>query len=80
MLDTFLGKAAILNREAKPYATAIIVRRKVPSSGEPGDKAIITPDGKIHGWIGGGCTKGIVLKEAMASLKDKKPRLVNITP
>lgn len=80
MLDTFLDKAAILNREAKPYATAIIVRRKVPSSGKPGDKAIITPDGKIHGWIGGGCTKGIVLKEAMASLKDKKPRLVNITP
>ena len=64
----------------QPYATAIIVRRKKPSSGKPGDKAIITQDGQIHGWIGGGCTQGIVLKEALLSLQDRKPRLVSISP
>ena len=80
MRNIFLEKAMALNKKAEPYATAMIVRRKIPSSGKPGDKAIITKDGQIHGWIGGGCTRGIVLKEAMAALQDHKPRLVNISP
>ncbi|MDV7391272.1 XdhC family protein, partial [Arthrospira platensis SPKY1] len=80
MRDSFLEKALELNHKAEPYATAVIVRRKIPSSGKPGDKAIITANGTIHGWIGGGCTRGIVLKEALASLKDHKPRVVNISP
>ncbi|MEL7221259.1 MAG: XdhC family protein, partial [Bacteroidota bacterium] len=62
------------------FATAYIVRRKVPSSGKPGDKAIITADGQIHGWIGGGCTRGIILKEALLSMSDRKARLVLISP
>jgi xanthine dehydrogenase accessory factor len=80
MLDSFLEKALTLNRSGEPYATATIVRRQIPSSGKPGDRAIITPDGKIHGWIGGGCTYGIVLKEALESLRDHKPRIVHISP
>lgn len=80
MLDSFLEKALTLNRTGEPYATATIVRRQIPSSGKPGDRAIITPDGKIHGWIGGGCTYGIVLKEALESLRDHKPRIVHISP
>lgn len=80
MLDSFLEKALTLNRAGASYATATIVRRQIPSSGKPGDKAIITPDGQIFGWIGGGCTRGIVLKEAMDALRDQKPRLVHISP
>jgi xanthine dehydrogenase accessory factor len=80
MHDSFLEKALALNQNAEPYATAVIVRRRIPSSGKPGDKAIITADGNIYGWIGGGCTRGIVLKEALASLRDHKPRIVNISP
>ena len=80
MRNLFLEKAISLNKKAEAYATAMIVRRKIPSSGKPGDKAIITADGQIHGWIGGGCTRGIVLKEAMASLQDHKPRMVSISP
>ncbi len=80
MLDSFLEKALTLNRSGEPYATATIVRRQIPSSGKPGDRAIITPDGQIHGWIGGGCTRGIVLKEALESLRDHKPRVVHISP
>lgn len=80
MRNIYLEKAMDLNKKAEPYATAMIVRRKIPSSGKPGDKAIITKDGQIHGWIGGGCTRGIVLKEAMEALQDYKPRLVNISP
>jgi len=80
MLNSFLEKALTLNRNGEPYATATIVRRQIPSSGKPGDKAIITTDGQIFGWIGGGCTRGIVLKEALDALRDHKPRLVHISP
>lgn len=80
MHNTFLQTANALNHANQAYATAIIVRRRIPSSGKPGDKAIITADGQIHGWIGGGCTRGIVLREALLSLQDRKPRMVHISP
>jgi len=80
MHKSFLAKAAQFSKENVPFATAYIVRRKSPSSGKPGDKAVITEEGQIFGWIGGGCTRGIVLKEALLSLQDRKPRLVIISP
>jgi len=80
MRNSYIDKINSLRESEEIYATAIIVRRKQPSSGKPGDKAIITKDGEIHGWIGGGCTRGIVLKEALESMKDRKPRFVAISP
>ena len=64
----------------EPRAIAMVVRRDAPSSGKPGDKAIITKDGEVKGWIGGGCTKGIIIKEALASIDEGTPRLVRIEP
>ena len=61
-------------------AFAIIVRREAPSSGKPGDKAIITKNGEVKGWIGGGCTKGIVIKESLEAIRQQTPRLVRIDP
>ena len=80
MHNAFINKINEFKNSEKAYALAIIVRRKIPSSGKPGDKAIITADGHIHGWIGGGCTRGIVLKEALLSIKERKPRFVSISP
>ena len=61
-------------------AVAVIVRREAPTSGKPGDKALITADGVVKGWIGGGCTKGIVIKEALSAINELTPRLVRIHP
>ena len=63
-----------------PYAVAMVVNRVAPTSGKPGDKAIILPDGTMKGWIGGGCTRGIVLKEALLAIQQGKPRLITISP
>jgi xanthine/CO dehydrogenase XdhC/CoxF family maturation factor len=46
----------------------------------PGDKAIIFPDGRIWGWIGGGCAQPVVIKEALKARADGRPRLVRISP
>lgn len=69
-----------LNDKRQRYAKATVVRRKIPSSGKPGDSAIILEDGTMHGWIGGGCTQGIVLKEALMAIKDGKTKFISISP
>ena len=80
MSSEFLTHLNSLRKSNDPYAMAMVVRRDSPSSGKPGDKAVILKDGSIKGWIGGGCTKGIVLKEALLAMSDGKPRLVSINP
>ncbi|MCB0578806.1 MAG: XdhC family protein [Phaeodactylibacter sp.] len=80
MFNQFLEKARSLTQNKEPFAIAFVVNRQLPSSGKPGDKAVIEKDGTLTGWIGGGCTRGIVLKEASAALQDGKPRVVRISP
>ncbi|MEM6630341.1 MAG: XdhC family protein [Bacteroidota bacterium] len=80
MSDTFFHIAREKELKQEPFAMAFVVNRQIPSSGKPGDKAVITSDGNVEGWIGGGCTQGIVIKEAQAAIQDGKPRLVHISP
>ena len=80
MFDDFLKKSAELTAKSEPFAVATVVRCQAPTSGKPGDKAIIHADGKIWGWIGGGCAQPVVIKEALKSLSDGRPRLVRISP
>ena len=69
-----------VQEDNEPKALAMVVRREAPSSGKPGDSAVITKEGEVKGWIGGGCTKGIVIKEALEAIQQQKPRLVRIEP
>jgi xanthine dehydrogenase accessory factor len=80
MFDRFLNKAAELLAKGEPFVTATVVRFQAPISGKPGDKAIIFADGKMWGWIGGGCAQPVVIKEALKALADGQPRLVRISP
>ena len=78
MYDDFFDKLAELRKRNEPFVTATVVRREVPSSGKSGDKAIIDKYGVITGWIGGGCVKGIILKEADDAIKSGRSRLVKV--
>src|SRR5271167_3379171 len=80
MLDEFLSKAGELLARDESFAVAIVVRYQAPISGKPGNKAIIFADGKMWGWIGGGCTQPVVVKEALQALGDGQPRLIRISP
>jgi xanthine dehydrogenase accessory factor len=80
MFDQFLGKADELLSQNQSFAIAVVVRYQAPISGKPGNKAIIFPDGKIWGWIGGGCAQPVVVKEALRALADGQPRLIRISP
>ena len=80
MFDQFLSKASELLAGGQSFAIAEVVRHQKPISGKSGDKAIISADGAIWGWIGGGCAQPAVVKEALKALKDGRPRLVRISP
>jgi xanthine dehydrogenase accessory factor len=80
MFDEFVNEAAQLLAKGEAFVTASVVRFQPPISGKPGDKAIIYADGKIWGWIGGGCAQPVVIKEALKALVDGRPRLVRISP
>ena len=80
MFDQFLNKAAELLAKGEPFAVAEVVRYQAPISGKPGDKAIVAADGKMWGWIGGGCAQPVVVKEALKALADGQPRLIRISP
>ena len=53
MFDQFFTKAAELTAKGEAFAVATVVRYVAPSSGKPGNKAIITAEGELSGWIGG---------------------------
>lgn len=80
MFDEFLTKATELRAAESPFALAIVVKYEPPVSGKPGDKAIIQPDGKLWGWIGGGCVQPLVVREALKAIEEGSPRLVQIAP
>ncbi|MCB0195949.1 MAG: XdhC family protein, partial [Anaerolineae bacterium] len=79
MYDEFFSKASELLNEGVPFATATVVRAEKPTSGKPGDKAIITPTGVMHGWIGGSCAQPTVVKEALTALAEREPRLIRLS-
>lgn len=62
------------------FALATVVSVRRPASTQRGDRALITPDGSLTGWIGGACSEPIVVREALRSMQDGRPRLVWIAP
>lgn len=79
MYDDFFAKAHELVQAGAPFVTAVVVRSEKPTSGKPGDKAIITADGVMHGWIGGSCAQPTVVKEALNALRADEARLIRLS-
>jgi xanthine dehydrogenase accessory factor len=78
-VDT-LARAAELERAGEPHALATVVRVDPPVSARAGDRAVVLPDGRLDGWVGGSCSEPIVVREALGALADGTARLVRIRP
>src|ERR1700686_1854022 len=63
-----------------PHDLATVVRTEAPTSAPPGDKAVVTADGRLHGWIGGSCSEPIGRREALRALSEGVPQLVRVGP
>jgi len=73
--------AESLRERGRPFALVTVVRREPPVSANVGDRAVVTPDGELTGWVGGAaCAHSIAVKEALAAIDDGEPRLVGLAP
>ena len=74
-----LEMARGLNDRGEAYALVTVVRAIAPTSAFLGAQAIVLADGTLHGWIGGGCAKGVVVGAAQAAIGKGEPKLVRIS-
>ncbi|HEX6746167.1 MAG TPA: XdhC family protein [Longimicrobium sp.] len=80
MRAELLKLAAEMAAQGEAFALATVVRREAPSSAQVGNVVIITAAGEFHGWLGGSCIRPTVLREAIAAIRDARPRLISISP
>jgi xanthine dehydrogenase accessory factor len=78
--NEWITQAARLQAADQPFALVTVLSAQAPTSGKAGDKAVVTPDGQIHGWIGGGCAQPAVIQTVRRALLDGQPRKIRITP
>jgi xanthine dehydrogenase accessory factor len=78
--DDVLLEAGRLAAAGKAFALATVVRVVKPASTRRGDRAVVTEDGALVGWIGGACSEPIVVRESLRALADGEARLLRIGP
>jgi xanthine dehydrogenase accessory factor len=78
--NEWITQAARLQSADQPFALVTVLSAQAPTSGKAGDKAVVTPDGQIYGWIGGGCAQPAVVKTVRRALLDGLPRKIRIAP
>lgn len=80
MRSDLLALASSLAARDERFALVTVVRREPPSSARVGDTAVVTGNGNYYGWVGGGCTRSTVLREALRAIADGEPRLLSLSP
>lgn len=78
--NDLFAAAQRLQQQGQPYALVSVVHTQAPASARPGDKALVTAQGIVHGWIGGGCAQPAVLHTVREALEDGRARLIRIAP
>ncbi len=68
-----------LKAQGVAYALVTVVRTVAPTSAFVGAQALVAADGSLHGWIGGGCAKSVVIAAAAKTLASGLPMLLRIS-
>ncbi|HEX6596957.1 MAG TPA: XdhC family protein [Acidimicrobiales bacterium] len=74
------AEESLLRGRREAYVRATVVWARRPVSAQPGDKAVVTADGHLRGWVGGSCAEPVVVREAVAALAAGEPRLLRLGP
>jgi xanthine dehydrogenase accessory factor len=80
MFNDYIKHSQRLLEQGRPFVVALVVNYKAPISGKPGDRAIVTDDGELWGWVAGGCSQGIIVEQALSVLRSGSPKMIRITP
>jgi xanthine dehydrogenase accessory factor len=69
-----------LREAGDDFCVVTVVRTANATSAKAGAKAVVTADGAVHGFVGGGCVTGAVRKVALEAIAGAKPRLIRVKP
>jgi xanthine dehydrogenase accessory factor len=75
-----LARADVLRSGRTPFVLATVVRAQRPTSAKPGDHALVLPDGRIEGFVGGTCAESTVRVQGLRLLETGESTLLRITP
>lgn len=68
-----------LSQQRQPHAWITVVSVTKPSSSYVGAQAIVTADGALSGWIGGGCVQSAARAAALGSLASAIPQKLRLS-
>lgn len=74
----FFARALELEGGREPFALAAVVVRRSPVSSHLGDRAIVRADGTMEGYVGGACSRDIVIRHALDAMRTGHGRLLEI--
>lgn len=78
-MDSLQETIAQLEADKAPYVQVTVVRRIRPSSANVGDRAVVTAAGEMVGFVGGQCTRSLVVGQAQKCLQTGESRLLLVT-
>lgn len=79
-MDAVLQEAARRDLAHEPYILVTVVRTLPPTSAAVGARALVSADRKLTGFVGGECTRRILLEVAEEAFMDGRPRLLLLSP
>ncbi len=79
-MDSILAEAARLESQSIPYVMATVVRTVRPTSATVGARAVVKENHEVSGYVGGECTRNIMLEVADLAFADGRPRLLILSP
>jgi xanthine dehydrogenase accessory factor len=74
-----MALAQELEARGEPFVLATVVRATRPTSGKPGNRALVRANRELVGWVGGSCTDSAVLAESAIAMREGKPRLLRLS-
>jgi xanthine dehydrogenase accessory factor len=69
-----LVEAGRLAEAGEPFVLATVMGVERPSSARVGDRALVTADGELRGWVGGACTEPEVVSLSLVALSSGEVR------
>jgi xanthine dehydrogenase accessory factor len=69
-----------LRHRGEDFCLVTVIRTANATSAKAGAKAIVTRDGALHGFVGGGCVQGAATRTALVAMQAGEPRLIRVRP
>ena len=78
--ESILARIEALRAGNQGFCVGTVVRTVDATSAKPGAKAIVTSDGQVEGYVGGGCVTTALKKAGLVCIESGEPQLIRVKP